>query len=75
MENWEDLIKTLPSDETLERLEKNGTLDEFDRKLKMLQEQIDRMKERHAKENIEIEKMFQDLDNNKKAEDNSKTLN
>ena len=75
MESWEDLIKTLPSDETLERLEKNGTLDEFDRKLKMLQEQIDRMKERHAKENNEIEKMFQDLDNNKKAEDNSKTLN
>ena len=75
MENWEDLIKTLPSDETLERLEKNGTLDEFDRKLKMLQEQIDRMKERHAKENNEIEKMFQDLDDSKKAEDNSKTLN
>ena len=74
MENWEDLIKTLPSDETLERLEKNGTLDEFDRKLKMLQEQIDRIKERNVKENDEIEKMFQDIDKNTKSEDNSRVL-
>ena len=33
MESWEDLIKTLPTDETLEQKEKSGELKDIDRKI------------------------------------------
>ena len=64
--SWEDLIKTLPSDETLEKMEKDGTLDEFDRRLKLLGEAIERMKERAAqrdKELKELEEMLKTTEN------------
>ena len=60
---WEDLIKTLPSDETLERMEKKGTLDEFDRKLKLLGEAIEKMKERSAQQDKELEEMLKSTEN------------
>lgn len=60
---WEDLIKTLPSDETLERMEKEGTLDEFDRKLKLLGEAIEKMKERSAQQDKELEEMLKSTEN------------
>ena len=33
MESWEDLIKTLPTDETLEQKEKSGELKDIDRRI------------------------------------------
>ena len=60
---WEDLIKTLPSDETLERLEKEGKLDEFDRELKLLGEAIEKMKERSAQQDKELEEMLKSTEN------------
>lgn len=60
---WEDLIKTLPSDETLERLEKEGKLDEFDRKLKLIGEAIEKMKERSAQQDKELEEMLKSTEN------------
>ena len=59
---WEDLIKTLPSDEDLERMEKDGTLAEVDRKLALMQEQINRMKEKSAKEDKELEEMLKNTE-------------
>lgn len=61
METWEDMIKTLPSDETLEKLEKNGTLAEYDRKLVLLDEEFKRLKEKMSKDSIEIDKMFEEI--------------
>ncbi len=61
METWEDMIKTLPSDETLEKLEKKGTLAEYDRKLVLLDEEFKRLKEKMSKDSIEIDKMFEEI--------------
>ena len=61
MESWEDMIKTLPSDETLEKLEKKGTLAEYDRKLVLLDEEFKRLKEKMSKDSIEIDKMFEEI--------------
>ena len=63
MNSWEEIINTLPSDEDLERMQKDGTLDEVDRKLKLLEETIKRMKERTAKEDKELEEMLNNSEN------------
>ena len=44
MESWEDLIKTLPTDETLEQKEKSGELKDIDRRIAELQAKIEKMK-------------------------------
>ena len=44
MESWEDLIKTLPSDETLEQKEKSGELEDIDRRIADLQARTEKMK-------------------------------
>ena len=44
MESWEDLIKTLPTDETLEQKEKSGELKDIDRKIEDIQAKIENMK-------------------------------
>ena len=58
METWEEMVSKLPSDETLERLEKEGKLDEFDRQLDELEKRIKEVKEKFRKQNEEIEKML-----------------
>ena len=70
MESWEKMIKTLPSDETLARKEKDGTLKEFDRKLDLLESDINKLKEKMHQDNLEIERMFKELDI--KEDNNSK---
>lgn len=70
MESWEKMIKTLPSDETLARKEKDGTLKEFDRKLDLLESDINKLKEKMHQDNQEIERMFKELDI--KEDNNSK---
>ncbi len=70
MESWEEMIKTLPSDETLARKEKDGTLKEFDRKLDLLESDINKLKEKMHQDNQEIERMFKELDI--KEDNNSK---
>ncbi len=44
MESWEDLIKTLPTDETLEQKEKSGELKDIDRRIAELQAKAEKMK-------------------------------
>ena len=44
MESWEDLIKTLPTDETLEQKEKSGELKDIDRRIAELQAKTEKMK-------------------------------
>ena len=44
MESWEDLIKTLPTDETLEQKEKSGELEDIDRRIAELQAKTEKMK-------------------------------
>lgn len=61
METWEDLIKTLPSDETLERKEKSGELRDFDRKLNLLEDEINNLKAKMKQDDKEIEEMFKEL--------------
>ena len=37
MESWDELIKTLPTDEQLEKMEKSGELEDIDRRIAELQ--------------------------------------
>ncbi|MBR2711068.1 MAG: hypothetical protein IKE89_01210 [Bacilli bacterium] len=57
MESWEDLIKTLPTDETLEQKEKSGELKDIDRKIEDIQAKIENMKT-EMDEREEINKML-----------------
>ena len=58
METWDDIIKKLPSDETLERLEKNGELEKFDQQLQILEERIKKLREKLQSEESEMGKML-----------------
>ncbi len=71
METWEEMIKHLPSDETLERLEKNGTLEKFDKDLDELGKRNQEINEQFEKNKIEIDKMLNE--NNIKEESTNKT--
>ena len=62
MESWDEMTRSLPSDETLARKEKTGELREFDRKLDLLGEQIKKLKQEMKEQDKEIDKMFEDLD-------------
>ena len=72
MESWEEMVSKLPSDETLEKLEKAGKLDEFDRQLKELQKKIQELKEKYRKKDEEIDKMLNE--NNTQEEDKKRTI-
>ncbi len=72
MKTWEEMIKTLPSDETLEKLEKNGEIKVFDRKLNLLEKEIKNLKHKMKKDNREIDKMFEDVDISKNNKNKTK---
>ena len=59
MESWEDLIKTLPTDEQLEQMEKSGELEDIDRRIAELQAKTEKMKEEIA----EREEIYNMLNN------------
>ena len=71
MESWEEMVSKLPSDETLERLEKEGKLDEFDRQLDELEKKIKEVKEKFRIQNEEIDKM---LNENNPQEDKKRNI-
>ncbi len=72
MESWEDLIKTLPSDETLEQKEKNGELEEIDKRLAELQAKTEKMKEEIA-EREEIYNMLNNGNSTQQEQTTKKT--
>ena len=72
MESWEDLIKTLPSDETLEQKEKSGELEDIDKRLAELQEQTKKMKEEMA-EREEIYNMLKEANSTPQEKTPKKT--
>ena len=57
MESWDELIKTLPTDEQLEQMEKSGELEDIDRRIAELQAKSEKMKEEIA-EREEINNML-----------------
>ena len=57
MESWDELIKTLPTDEQLEQMEKSGELEDIDRRIAELQAKTEKMKEEIA-EREEINNML-----------------
>ena len=72
MESWDDLIKTLPTDEQLEKMEKSGELDEIDKRIAELQRQTQQMNENIAKKEEMYSMLFGDKDT-KPQEKNTKT--
>ena len=72
MESWEDLIKTLPTDEQLEKMEKSGELDDIDERIKELQRQTQQMNENIAKKEEMYDMLFGNNDTNSQ-EKNTKT--
>ena len=72
MKTWEEMIKTLPSDEKLEKLEKSGELKKIDRKLNLLEKEIKNLKHKMKKDNREIDKMFEDVDISKNNKNKTK---
>ncbi len=72
MESWEELIKTLPSDETLEQKEKNGELEEIDKRLAELQAKTEKMKEEIA-EREEIYNMLNNGNSTQQEQTTKKT--
>ncbi len=72
MESWEDLIKTLPSDETLEQKEKNGELEDIDRRIAELQAKTEKMKEEIA-EREEIYNMLNNGNSTQQEQTTKKT--
>ena len=59
MESWDDLIKTLPTDEQLEQMEKSGELEDIDRRIAELQAKTEIMKTEMA----EREEIYNMLNN------------
>ena len=72
MESWDDLIKTLPTDEQLEKMEKSGELDDIDERIKELQRQTQQMNENIAKKEEIYDMLFGNNDTNSQ-EKNTKT--
>ncbi|MBQ1551601.1 MAG: hypothetical protein IIZ67_05815 [Bacilli bacterium] len=72
MESWDDLIKTLPTDEQLEKMEKSGELDDIDERIKELQRQTQQMNENIAKKEEMYDMLFGNNDTNSQ-EKNTKT--
>ena len=72
MESWDDLIKTLPTDEQLEKMEKSGELDKIDERIAKLQRQTQQMNENIAKKEEMYSMLFGDKDT-KSHEKNTKT--
>ena len=59
MESWDELIKTLPTDEQLEQMEKSGELEDIDRRIAELQAKTEIMKTEMA----EREEIYNMLNN------------
>ena len=72
MESWDDLIKTLPTDEQLEKMEKSGELDDIDERIKELQRQTQQMNENIAKKEEMYNMLFGNNETNSQ-EKNTKT--
>ena len=72
MESWDDLIKTLPTDEQLEKMKKSGELDDIDERIKELQRQTQQMNENIAKKEEIYDMLFGNNDTNSQ-EKNTKT--
>ena len=72
MESWEDLIKTLPSDETLEQKEKSGELEDIDRRIADLQARTEKMKT-EFEEREEIYNMLKEANSTPQEQASKKT--
>lgn len=64
--DFEEMKKTLPSDETLERMEKNGKTARVDEELKILEEKLKELKEKTQQEKEPIQ--GNTIDNNENVE-------
>ncbi len=67
--DFEEMKKTLPSDETLERMEKNGETARIDKKIKILEEKLKELKEKMQQENEHIQESS--IDNNANVDKNA----
>lgn len=62
MKGYEEMFNNLPSDEDLEKKEKNGSFAKWNNDMSDLQTQLDKFKEENRKEDEELERMLRELD-------------